>query len=138
LLEHITPLLHKRGWHLLRAPKDSGGFITSDRPFYLMWSDPALRDGPLAPGLALLGTDIYFPISPSLAVVGAFDVGNTVEDVDEATVAVANSAMPDSAARQVYAPDHKFFYARTREALRSGNRLISDKRFLRKLRAASG
>ncbi|MGY3236702.1 hypothetical protein ACVMAJ_003592 [Bradyrhizobium sp. USDA 4448] len=133
LLDNSMPLLHRRGWHLLRAPEGSAGFITSDRPFYLMWEDPGMRYGPFAPGLALMGTDIYFPVSPSLAVVGAFNVGNTVEDVDEATVAVANSAMPDGADRQVYAPDHKFRYARTRsETPRLGSQLVSDKRFLRK------
>jgi hypothetical protein len=133
MLDHTIPLLHNRGWHLLRAPEGSGGFITSDRPFYLMWEDPAMRDGPLAPGLAMMSTDIYFPISPTLAVVGAFNVGNTVEDASEETVAVCNSTMPDGAGRQVYSPDHKFKYARTREEeLRTGNQLISDKRFLRK------
>jgi Protein of unknown function (DUF4238) len=133
MLDHTIPLLHKRGWHLLRAPEGSGGFITSDRPFYLMWEDPAMRDGPFAPGLAMMGTDIYFPISPTLAVVGAFNVGNTVEDADEATVAVCNTTMPDGADRQVYSPDQKFKYARTREeTARTGNQLISDKRFLRK------
>ncbi|KRQ17170.1 hypothetical protein AOQ71_02960 [Bradyrhizobium manausense] len=133
LLDHTIPLLHKRGWHLLRAPEGSGGFITSDRPFYLMWEEPAMREGPLAPGLAMMGTDIYFPISPTLAVVGAFNVGNTVEDVTDETVAVCNTTMPDGADRQVYSPDHKFRYARTREEEpRTGNQLISDKRFLRK------
>jgi len=133
LLDHIIPLLHKRGWHLMRAPVGSGGFITSDRPFYLMWEEPAMRRGPLAPGLAMMGTDIYFPISPTLAVVGAFNVGNTVEDATEETVAVCNTTMPDGADRQVYSPDHKFKYARTREEEpRTGNQLISDKRFLRK------
>ncbi|OIQ66078.1 hypothetical protein GALL_523580 [mine drainage metagenome] len=128
LLDHIMPLLLKRGWHLLRAPEGSGGFITSDRPFFLMWSDPAMRTGPEAPGLALTGTDIYFPISPRLAVVGAFDVANTIEDVDERRVAVANSAMAAGADRQVYAPDHKFSYAQTHdETPRRGNQLLSDK-----------
>jgi hypothetical protein len=133
LLDHVMPLLLRRGWHLLLAPEGSGGFITSDRPFWLMWTDPAMRQEPFAPGLAMMGTDIYFPISPRLAVVGAFDVGNTVEDVDEATVAVANSCMTAGAHRQVYAPDHKFSYAQTREEIaRTGNQLISDKRFPRK------
>jgi hypothetical protein len=132
LLDHTIPLLHKRGWHLLRAPEGSGGFITSDRPFCLMWEDPAMREGPLAPGLAMMGTDIYFPISPTLAVVGSFNVGNTVEDATEETVAVCNTTMPDGADRQVYSPDHNFKYARTRdEEPRTGNQLISDKRFLR-------
>jgi Protein of unknown function (DUF4238) len=133
LLDHTMPLLLKRGWHLLRAPEGSGGFITSDRPFFLIWSDPAMRTGPLAPGLALTGTDIYFPISPQLAVVGAFDVANTIEDVDEARVTVANSAMTAGADRQVYARDHKFSYAQTfKKTPRTGNQLISDKRFPRK------
>ncbi len=133
LLDHIMPLLFRRGWHLLRAPEGSGGFITSDRPFFLMWSDPAMRTGPLPPGLALKGTDIYFPISPQLAVVGAFDVANTIEDVDEARVGVANSTMTAGADRQVYARDHKFSYAQTlEEKPRRGNQLISDKRFPRK------
>jgi hypothetical protein len=132
LLDHTMPLLFRRGWHLLRAPEGSGGFITSDRPFFLMWFDPAMRTGPFAPGLALMQTDIYFPISPQLAVVGAFDVGNTVEDVDEARVAVANSAMTAGADRQVYARNHNFSYAQTHEETpRRGCQLISDKRFPR-------
>lgn len=130
LLDHVMPLLFRQGWHLLRAPEGSGGFITSDRPFFLMWSDPVMRTGPQAPGLAMLGTDIYFPVSPSLAVVGAFDVRNTVEDVDEARVAVANSAMTAGADRQVYARNHQFSYAQTlEETPRRGYQLISDKRF---------
>ncbi len=45
--------------------------------------------------------------------------GNTVEDVDEATVAVANSAMPDGAGRQVYAPiTNSVTRARARDAIR--------------------
>ena len=133
LLDHIMPLLFRRGWHLLRAPTVSGGFITSDRPFCLMWSDPARRTSPRPPGLALQATDIYFPISRQLAVVGAFNVANTIEDVDEARVAVANSAMTDGADRQVYARDHSFRYAQTlKEKPRCGNQLVSDKRFPRK------
>jgi hypothetical protein len=133
LLDHVLPLLFRRGWHLLRAPAHSGGFITSDRPFYLTWSNPVMRGGPPAPGLALAGTDIYFPISPSLAVVGAFNVGHTIEDIDEDRVAMCNSAMADGADRQVYARNQKFFYARTsREARRAGNQLITDNRFLHK------
>lgn len=133
LLDHAMPLLLRRGWHLLRAPEGSGGFITSDRPFFLTWSDPAMRGGPLAPGLALAGTDVYFPISPTLAVVGAFNVANTVEDVDESRVALCNSAMTAAAARQVYARDHKFTYTqRLADKPRMGGQLVSDKMFPRK------
>jgi len=53
----------------------------------------------------MTGTNIYFPISPQSAVVAAFDVGNTIEDVDEATVAVANGATTSGADGQLYARD---------------------------------
>jgi hypothetical protein len=99
-----------------------------------MWTDPETRKGPHAPGFAMMGADIYFyfPISPNLAVVGAFDVGNTI--LIEATIAVANSCMKAVAHRQVYASDHKFSYAQTREEVaRTGSQLISDKRFPRKV-----
>ena len=133
LLDHIIPLLFRRGWHLLRASEGSGGFVTSDRPFFLTWSDPTMRTGQLAPGLAITGTDIYFPISPQLAVVGAFDVANTTEDVDEARVALANGAMTTGADRQVYARGHNFSYTHTlEEKPRRAYQLISDKTFPRK------
>jgi hypothetical protein len=65
-----------------------------------------------------------------MAAVGAFDVANTIEDVDESRVAVANSAMAAGVDRQVYARDHKFSYAQTHdEKPRRGNQLVSDKRF---------
>jgi hypothetical protein len=130
LLDHILPLLFRRGWVLVRAPEGSAGFITSDSPFYLTWSDPAKRKGDLAPGLAMDGTDVYFPISPTLAVVGAFNLRNATDDADQARVAMLNSAMVASATQQVYSRDHTFSYTRgSDDPVRTGNQLISDQRF---------
>ena len=56
----ILPLFFKRGWLLLKAPPKSGGFITSDHPTCLMWSDPAQRSGFYGPGLGIPGTDLFF------------------------------------------------------------------------------
>jgi hypothetical protein len=130
LLDHILPLLFRRGWQLVRAPMDTGGYITSDRPFFLTWSNPAMRAGKLSPGLALRLTQIYFPISPQLAVVGAFEIENGEEDVGERRVALMNGAMVQNADRQVYARNHCFSYTMTLdEPSRKGGQLISDKRF---------
>jgi hypothetical protein len=76
------------------------------------------------------GTDVYFPISPTLAVVGAFNLRNANDDADDARVAMLNSAMVASAIQQLYSRDHKFSYTRgAEEPVRLGNQLISDKRF---------
>jgi hypothetical protein len=130
LLDHILPLLFRRGWVLVRAPEGSGGFITSDSPFHLTFSNSAHRQGDIMPGLAMNGTDVYFPISPTLAVVGAFNLRNAVDDADDAHVAMLNSAMVAGAVQQVYSRNHGFSYTRgVGDPVRTGNQLISDKRF---------
>jgi len=39
-VEAVLPFLFRRKWVLLRAPQGQTGFITSDDPVCLMWSDP--------------------------------------------------------------------------------------------------
>jgi hypothetical protein len=48
--DKVLPILLDRNWLMVRAPKDSGGFITSDHPVILAWSDPSMRGG-FYPGL---------------------------------------------------------------------------------------
>ena len=67
--DHALPLLFERKWVLVRAPQGSPGFVTCDHPVSLTWSEPTRA----RPGLKLKGTEILFPISPDLAVVGAFE-----------------------------------------------------------------
>lgn len=105
VFDKILPLLFQRGWMLLRAPVDSAGFITSDHPFCLMWSDPKRRSGFYPPGLGLRGTEVYFSVSPRLALVGAFEGENALHDVTENGVASINGAMVATARAQVYARD---------------------------------
>ena len=60
-------------------------------------------------------------------------MANTVEDVDETRVAIANGAMTAGANRQVYARAHNFSYTQTLEQKpRRGYQLISDKNFPRR------
>jgi len=98
----VLPLIFQRGWMLLRAPAGSPGFITSDHPFCLMWSDPKQRGGFYPPGLGLRGTDVFFTISPRLAMVGAFELKNDEVDVNENAVASINGAVIAMAEAQVY------------------------------------
>jgi hypothetical protein len=95
---------------LFRAPKGSTGFITSDHPMCLMWSDPARRGGFYGPGLGLAQTQLLFPVSSELALIGAFEAENDAIDADERLVAQINGSVILHAGRQVYARDSSFLY----------------------------
>jgi Protein of unknown function (DUF4238) len=89
--DHALPLLFERKWVLMKAPEQSPGFITCDHPVCLTWSEPQNMRRPL--GLKTKGTEILFPISPKLAVVGAFELDNGEADIDEEDVASAKARL---------------------------------------------
>ena len=97
--DHALPLLFERKWVLVRAPQGFPGFVTCDHPVSLTWSEPTRA----RPGLKLKGTEILFPISPALAVVGVFELVCGVYDCNEEQVASANGTTILNAERQVYA-----------------------------------
>src|SRR5258708_13035404 len=129
--EQILLLAYKGGWVFIRAPASSAGFITADHPVCLFWSDPKMRGGFHGPGLGLPGTELLFPISPRLALVGAFELSDGVRDIGPDHVAGFNGGLISLAERQVYARDHKFTYAmQPGEAPRKASPLISHHKFL--------
>jgi hypothetical protein len=71
--DKILPILLHRNWLIVRAPKDSGGFITSDHPVVLTWFEPEMRGGFYSPGFGMTGTSVLFPVCTRLAVIGAFE-----------------------------------------------------------------
>jgi uncharacterized protein DUF4238 len=66
----ILPTLVKRKWLAFTPPRNSSGFITSDHPVCLMFSDPEQRGKVYGPGHGVAGTQIIFPLGRRLAVVG--------------------------------------------------------------------
>src|SRR5262249_28908623 len=127
----MLPILLKRNWMLLKAPRRSGGFVTSDHPVVLMWSDLKMRGGFYAPGFGCTGTEVLFPICTRLAVVGAFELKNgPAVEVNESAVASFNGAQIAYAERQVYARDRNFTYVlQSDEPPRKASRLIHDRGF---------
>lgn len=99
----ILPLLEQRQWTLMIAPPGSRGFVTSDRPYALRWSDPALREGFYPPGLGCDDTNLTFPLSRDLALVGRFDASRETVEIDERMVASINLMTFSSAMTQLYA-----------------------------------
>ena len=114
----ILPIFFARKWSLFRAKPGTGGFITSDHPACLMWNDNKLATGPYPPGLGLTKTDLYFPLSRDLCLVGRLDDGPELEvEVDFRVVAAVNGLVVAFAERQVYASDDRFLFSRGGSAL---------------------
>lgn len=128
----LLPYLFRRKWVFLRASASSGGFVTSDHPVNLVWSDPIRAGQFYSPGFGLKGTEVLFPLSSRLAMIGAFDVENATINASDEMVAHFNGAAISMAARQVYARDHNFQYKRSpTEQSRKASRLIDDPQFHR-------
>jgi Protein of unknown function (DUF4238) len=137
--DKLLPYLFERGWVLVQAPEGSGGFVTSDHPVCLTWSNPQERRGIFPPGLGLRGTEIVFSVSPRIAAIGAFELVDGGFSANEAMVAEVNGTIIAFAERQVYARDLSFHYQlREAEPARKASRLISDAYFLRTRTAAPG
>jgi hypothetical protein len=114
LMNQILPLLGQRTWTLLHARPGTGGFVTSDHPVSLQWTEQKDRGVFSSPGFALRGTEVLFPVS------------HDVIELGQHQVAHANTALIFHATRQVYARDDKFFYLRGGEQLRRGSELSKD------------
>jgi hypothetical protein len=124
VFEKVLRTMFDRKWVLLRAPSASGGFITSDHPVCLTYSQPRGRE-PI--GFGLKNTEVLFSISPRLAVVGAFELEHGEADVDEDLIARFNGTVAMYAERQVYSRDHRFHYLLDDDGQsRKASRLASD------------
>jgi hypothetical protein len=126
LLDTILPLLGDRSWILLRAVESSGGFVTSDRPVALYWTEARNRGAFYLPGFALKGTEVLFPISHDLAMVGTFEGPHGVHDSTSEEVALTNGVIIRHGNRQIYARDDRFRYALAPGQMRRGADLLRD------------
>jgi Protein of unknown function (DUF4238) len=126
LLQHIAA----RKWQIVIAKAGSGGFVTTDVPVCLRWSGDE-DHGIYAPGFGLEDTQVIFPLSTDLALMGSFEGEEDVVEADIFTVGRINSVIISSAEKQVYAHDYSFNYMRPfPQAVGSGATLIQDKAFL--------
>lgn len=128
--DKILPLIFNRKWMLFRTRPETG-FITSDHPMCIMWSNPEARDGTRPPGIGLLKTQLLFPISNELAIIGAFELDEGDEvDADEQLVAQINGSIVLHAMKQVYARDSNFTYMMKHHTeIMRGNALLNDQCF---------
>ena len=132
MFEAILPHLFKRNWVLLKATYESGGFVTSDHPAVLAWSDSKLHSSIYSPGFGIRNTEVCFPISKHLAIIGAFELENGVKAMPPNMVARFNGMTIAYSERQVYARDQKFHYSTLDpDSIRKASKLINDRDFSR-------
>jgi hypothetical protein len=126
LVQHIAA----RKWQMVGAKKGSGGFVTSDVPVCLRWSDNA-DHGMFGPGFGVAGTQVIFPVSSDMVLMGSFEGEESVVEADLFTVGRINLAIISNARNQVYSKDHAFNYMRPfPQEIGSGATLSQDKMFL--------
>lgn len=104
-------VLSARKWSFLTAPQGVD-LVTSDHPVCLYWqSRPKNQFAPV--GLSLSGTELYFPLSPGLALFGWLDEGaSAAGQLDAVAVWWQNLLMMGNADRQLYARDDSFNFMR--------------------------
>jgi hypothetical protein len=130
--EVVLPYLFHRKWVLFRAPTAATGFVTSDHPVCLMWSDPEQRGRFHPPGHGLQRTQLLFPISNELAVMGAFEADEEERHAPDWLIARFNATVTLYADRQIYARDSDFIYrmAHNQRVMR-GDEFLADQAAVR-------
>lgn len=127
-VEAILPSLHGRNWLLISATSESGPFITTDHPVNLTWKEPE-KIPPLhrnSPGFGLKGTQVYFPLSRNLSLLGEFGGEMGLIKATRKLVAVLNSKMLMYVSRQVYAPKINFFFLGRDRSIVDGSRILKE------------
>ena len=124
LLDTILPSLGGRQWFLMRAGADSGGFVTSDHPVALIWSEQRDRGFFNSPGFGMKGTEVVFAVSHDLAIVGTFEGPAGTRDITSDEVALVNGIVVAHSDRQIYSRDDKFVYLAHDGQIRRGADLL--------------
>jgi hypothetical protein len=130
-LDAILPHLFNRTWLLVEATDESGPFITSDHPVSLRWKHPE-KIPPFyrnSPGFGMRDTQILFPLSKNLALIGEYEDVEWEGDIVSATapsglVESINSMLIGTSREQIYAPSFNFKFA-GRDGTASGNMLLA-------------
>lgn len=126
-VDTVLHLLDARRWTLLVAVSGAPSFVCSDRPVALRFTVPVQRPTPI--GLGLPGTEVVFPISKRMALVGAFRTGpNVVASATAVTVGRVNAAIADYADRFIYSADAEFALVNPAGELVSSREMVVQRR----------
>ncbi|WLD94625.1 DUF4238 domain-containing protein [Alkalihalobacillus sp. AL-G] len=112
-IDAIIPTLMKRNWSVVYSPTTVGDFICSDNPVNLHWTNPQLNRGFFnSPGHGLPDTEVSFPLSSRVMLLGRFDnfqpSSGTIPN--KLTLAALNSFTGKQADRFIYSRKKDFYW----------------------------
>lgn len=117
-VDTVIKSLLARKWLFIISPDSAGHFICSDHPVRLRWTDPKLAEGFYPPGHAMGSTEIIFPVSKDLALVGTFEGEDKTITADRYLIAMINTLTLEGCKRHLYATRNNFdFIGPNREIL---------------------
>jgi hypothetical protein len=127
--EALLPLLIARQWMLYRADPVVGHFITCDSPVSLTWKNPE-KVPPLyrsSPGFGMMDTEIVFPLTKGLVLVGNFDGISGYQVAQDLLIAIVNARVATHSRRQIYSPKRHFLAVDSDLNIISGEAYIPDR-----------
>jgi hypothetical protein len=120
--------LINRKWALLKTDDKTGYFLTSDNPTMLSWERPETVP-PMyrqSPGHAMLGTELYFPVSKGFALNGTFDGHEGPVNASRNVVAACNTLTVGYAYEQLYGVDSTFPVIDTQGEIVAGDYIVKE------------
>lgn len=128
----ILPFLVKRRWHTITSVTDTG-FITSDHPVGLFWSDDRRDASPYSPGFGLEQTTVIFPVSRKVLIVGKFEDDDYPLATHGIREAHFNSITASNCLNQVYSANDQFHFLTKSYQLGIGTQLFEQRFFNKRL-----
>lgn len=128
MIEAILPCLYGRNWVLIQSTEETGPFITTDNPVSLTWNEPE-KIPPFyraSPGFGMGDTQVYFPVSKDLALVGEFNKEDKTLVGTSDLVAILNTKMLHNTYKQIYAPKIGFRFVSKNGGILDGNIMLSE------------
>jgi len=126
-IDAILPFLFNRKWIILIASDETWPFVTCDRPVSLIWQNPEKLPPIMrySPGFGMKETEVVFPISQNIAVIGAFEIENQVLNANKHLIASVNSRIITFATSQVYTPDLSFSFIDKDGMMKNGQSILN-------------
>ena len=112
VFQTVLNCLADRSWSLYVTNEKLGPFVTSDRPVIISWKYPEKVPVMMrkSPGYGMKDTEVYFPITKRLALVGEFDGPEETFSALPSVVSIGNVQMIEWAFEQLYTVKRSFRY----------------------------
>lgn len=124
-VEKVAAFLSYRNWSLIDATQCKLLFITSDRPVILFGKDVKSKSPLHAPGFGMKNTDIFFPISKQLFVLGSFNMQYPTIPATDEMIAHLNSLHFLYPNRYIFSSQDKFSFDNSSGYMVNSDILIS-------------